>query len=105
MGFILDEPHFQTQTSLLYPATLEALAHLLDVHHLGIVIARSRRTDSRGVTEFDFTTNTIHRSWSITDLAIETAETNQNGLYTHVNCPGEMVHEAKSPTAGLVPVG
>ncbi|MBP2520934.1 hypothetical protein HG717_01200 [Rhodococcus erythropolis] len=49
--------------------TLEALAHLLDVHRIGTVVARSRRTDDRGVTEFDFTTNTIHRSWSITDLA------------------------------------
>ena len=37
--------------------TLEALAHLLDVHRIGTVVARSRRTDDRGVTEFDFTTN------------------------------------------------
>ncbi len=83
--------------------TLEALAHLLDVHHIGTVIARSRRTDNRGVTEFDFTTNTIHRTWSITDLDTGTAETNQNGLYTHFNRAGETVHEAKSPTTGLVP--
>ncbi|MBS3695689.1 hypothetical protein [Rhodococcus qingshengii] len=47
--------------------TLEALAHLLDVHRIGTVVARSRRTDDRGVTEFDFTTNTIHRTGSITD--------------------------------------
>ncbi|MFC1473169.1 hypothetical protein [Rhodococcus qingshengii] len=53
--------------------TLEALAHLLDVHHIGTVIARSRRTEPRGVTEFDFTTK------------------------------GQTVHEAKSPTTGLVP--
>lgn len=48
-------------------------------------------------------TNTIHRTWSITDLDTGTAETNQNGLYTHVNRAGQPVHEAKSPTTGLVP--
>lgn len=42
-------------------------------------------------------------STSITDLDTGTAETNQNGLYTHFNRAGERVHEAKSPTAGLVP--
>jgi hypothetical protein len=83
--------------------TREALAHLLDVHHIGTVTARSRRTDNRGVTEIDFTTSTIHRTGSITDLATGTAETNQNCLYTHVNRAGEAVHEAKSPTTGLVP--
>jgi len=72
---------------------LEALAHLLDVHHIGTVAARSRQTDDRGVTEFDFT-NTIHRTWSTTDLATGTAETNHNGLYTHFNRAGKTVHEA-----------
>ena len=83
--------------------TLEALAHLLGVYHIGTVVARSRRTDERGVTEFDFTTNTIHRTWSITNLDTGAAETNHNGLYTHFNRAGETVHEAKSPTAGLIP--
>ncbi|MDV6271520.1 hypothetical protein [Rhodococcus globerulus] len=83
--------------------TLEALAHLLDVHYIGSVVARSRRTEPRGVTEFGFTTSTIHRTWSIANLDTGTAETNQNGLYTHFNRAGETVHEAKSPTVGLVP--